>query len=276
MKRFERLGSVAFVTVLISLIFHLIAMSFSHWKDVTCSNCNRYDILGSWSTGIVSRCYQASMESIFNPYKNVTNIIDGNAFRTDVCVSNKILMVNYLEQASYCLRENNENGDVTCATKTYNKDYCKCDYLTRTKLVLASCIMTALSLGVLIFLSHLVAFVKKETVLKWLIPACYILLFVAIIFMFITLVAAGSDLEEDVRELRFSWSILEIIHYNDTENVAKYQNEHISTLPEKYSTKLGWCFGMEILAFYFAIISLILYLIMFLIKQRPNAIKVIM
>lgn len=89
-----------------------------------------------------------------------------------------------------------------------------CSYLPRTKLILGTTIISALCLGVLVFLSHLVAFVKKDYILQWIVPICYTLLFVSIIFMIITLVAAGSNLQEDINELRYSKLLLQIVHIN--------------------------------------------------------------
>lgn len=44
------------------------------------------------------------------------------------------------------------------------------------------------------------------------------------------------------------------------ENARKYQ----------YKTKIGWCFGMEILSLQFVVVTLILYILMFMAKDRPE------
>jgi hypothetical protein len=41
-------------------------------------------------------------------------------------------------------------------------------------------------------------------------------------------------------------------------------------IDNNYTVKIGWCFGMEFMAFYFTFISLILYALMFHAKQRPE------
>jgi len=38
----------------------------------------------------------------------------------------------------------------------------------------------------------------------------------------------------------------------------------------KYTAKLGWCFGLEILALHSALVSIILFALMFTAKQRPE------
>ena len=87
-------------------------------------------------------------------------------------------------------------------------------YLSRTKLTLGTTIITAFALGALVFLSHLVAFVKKDYIVKWLIPICYSLLCVSVIFILITLISAGSNLDEEANELRFTSTIIRVIYYN--------------------------------------------------------------
>jgi hypothetical protein len=39
----------------------------------------------------------------------------------------------------------------------------------------------------------------------------------------------------------------------------------------QYNVKFGWCFGLEIMAFYFTIVSIVLYALMFTAKQRPES-----
>ena len=123
MKRFERLGSIAFVTVMISLVFHLIAMSFNHWREITCHGCQAKDILGSWSTGLVTRCYQASLGPIFIPDENAAAT---GGFRTEVCIANQFVMVKDIDHSSSCLEMNMKEGDYACAY-AYNKTNCQCE-----------------------------------------------------------------------------------------------------------------------------------------------------
>jgi hypothetical protein len=75
-------------------------------------------------------------------------------------------------------------------------------------------ILTAISLGLLIFISHLVAFVKKDYVTKWIVPICYLDLTFAILCMLVTLFTAGTGLYEEVNELRYSWSLFDVVYYN--------------------------------------------------------------
>ena len=75
-------------------------------------------------------------------------------------------------------------------------------------------ILTALSLGILIFLSHLVSFVKKDYVLRWIIPFCYFDLIFAVLCILITLFAAGTGLNEDINELIYASSLFQDTYYN--------------------------------------------------------------
>jgi hypothetical protein len=74
---------------------------------------------------------------------------------------------------------------------------------------MASTILTALTLGVMLFLSHMVSFVKIDYVLRWLVPLCFGLLTFAAILILVTLIATGSKKHEDVNELIYSSSIID-------------------------------------------------------------------
>jgi hypothetical protein len=68
-------------------------------------------------------------------------------------------------------------------------------------------IIAALSLGVMIFFSHIISFAKVDYILKWLLPACFVLLAVTMISIIVVLSVIGSSLLEDVLQLRYEWSL---------------------------------------------------------------------
>ncbi|CAF4722066.1 unnamed protein product, partial [Rotaria sp. Silwood2] len=142
-------------------------------------------------------------------------------------------------------------------------------YTKRTKGVVAMAVLAAFSLGILMFLTHLVAFVNIDYVLRWLIPLSFGLLIFSIICIVIAIGIAGGKLDEDAYHLRFRWSSIEDFSINGTVN--PYWEEKFGNLTNvQYNIKVGWCFGMEIMALYFALISLILYALMFVAKTRPE------
>jgi len=67
---------------------------------------------------------------------------------------------------------------------------------------------------------------------------------------------------------------IEFILESEASVNARRQQE-VAAVNVKYSVTLGWCFGMELLAFYFSLISIVLYLIIYLEKRRPGSIKII-
>jgi hypothetical protein len=69
-------------------------------------------------------------------------------------------------------------------------------------------VLAALSLGIMIFLSHLISFVKIDYVLRWLIPCCFGLLIFAIICIIVTLGVAGSNLRQELNELLYSSTLV--------------------------------------------------------------------
>ena len=68
-------------------------------------------------------------------------------------------------------------------------------------------ILASVALGIMLFLSHLVSFVKIDYVLRWLIPLSFALLLLIMLFILVALSVVGSRIDEDVSELRYSWSL---------------------------------------------------------------------
>jgi hypothetical protein len=59
----------------------------------------------------------------------------------------------------------------------------------------------------MVFLSHIISFVKIDYILKWLIPLCFSLLAVAVLFLVIILSIMGGKKNEDIEELIYSESL---------------------------------------------------------------------
>jgi hypothetical protein len=60
-----------------------------------------------------------------------------------------------------------------------------------------------------------------------------------------------------------------LFYFKETE-LADYKQRLKDATDGKYSIKLDWCFGMEIMALYFAVVSLVIYGLIFLAKKRPE------
>ncbi|CAF5023587.1 unnamed protein product [Rotaria sp. Silwood1] len=267
MKRLERLGSVAFFTITASLVFHLLGMSFNRWKVSTCRTCDPMNPLSSWTTSIRERCYDAGVASIFLA-NDPTSRVSSNSFITQVCIPNQYLMVEDPIEALNCLKKVSKQPDLICLFKSRGEN-CKCDYTPRTKGVLAMAILAAFSLGILVFLTHLVTFVKIDYVLRWLIPVSFALLIFSITCIVIGISVSGGKLNEDVYHLRSRWSSMD--HFSQNETVNQYWETTFNNLTNaEYNIRVGWCFGMEIMALYFALISLVIYALMFFAKTRPE------
>ncbi len=87
-------------------------------------------------------------------------------------------------------------------------------YSPTVKAAVAFSILTALILGVMVFLSHLISFVKIDYILRWLIPLCFSLLAVAVLFMVLTLSILGGRKNEDIAELIYSVSLFKATFNN--------------------------------------------------------------
>lgn len=81
-------------------------------------------------------------------------------------------------------------------------------YTSSTKAVLATAVLSSISLGILMFLTHFVAFVKIDYILRWLLPISLALLIFSIIFIITTLSIVGRALDEDIRELRYAATLV--------------------------------------------------------------------
>ena len=115
MKRLERLASLAFVCVLISLVFHLLGMSFNRWKEVRSKGAEDFS---HWFTSIRSRCYQTRIRS---PESNVT-------LTTEFCLPNQWLMSKERAFAEECLQAAlDESPQLVCAAQNYNREHCRCE-----------------------------------------------------------------------------------------------------------------------------------------------------
>ena len=124
MKRLERLGSVAFVTVILALVFHLIAMSYNSWIQTQCKDCEQYDPLAKLDMSLNQRCYEASLAPIF---ANGNLSADRSTFRTSLCIPNQFLFAKDSIHANYCLTQAIDNPDIICGAQLYNKTYCRCE-----------------------------------------------------------------------------------------------------------------------------------------------------
>jgi hypothetical protein len=127
MKRLERLGSAAFVTISISLVFHILAMSYDRFINNQCLNCNSNQILSTWYTSLTQRCYLAPVTALFSLYNYTLPSGDTNIRTTSICIENKFLEIKNPEYASYCLNTALAHPHTVCALGTYNPDYCKCE-----------------------------------------------------------------------------------------------------------------------------------------------------
>lgn len=127
MKRLERLGSAAFLTVMISLVFHLLAISYGDMSTSKCETCDGSTPVEHWKTSLLQRCYQAPLAALFANYnRSVPNGI-GNTFTTDLCVPNQFLMVKNPNYAYECLLDGIAHSHLICTLGGYDTTHCKCE-----------------------------------------------------------------------------------------------------------------------------------------------------
>ncbi len=55
------------------------------------------------------------------------------------------------------------------------------------------------------------------------------------------------------------------------ETLVEYWKQYIASIrTDRYQVKIGWCYGMEILSLQFLIVTLVLFILMFMAKNRPE------
>jgi hypothetical protein len=127
MKRLERLGSAAFFTVTLSLVYHLLAMSFNSMISTKCVNCNQTSPLNKWLTSLNQRCYEAPMAALFAAYNQSIPDSVAVSYTTQICVPNQYLMVKDPNYAYDCLLMNLQNAHTICSVGDYDQAQCRCE-----------------------------------------------------------------------------------------------------------------------------------------------------
>jgi hypothetical protein len=127
MKRLERLGTIAFATITISLVFHLLAMSSNHWIDNNCVNCSLTNMFGTWRTALRQRCYISSIGALFVPESAPVFDIVAKAFIAEVCLPNQFLKAKKSKYAYDCLQTAINISHAICSIKLFDPDMCECE-----------------------------------------------------------------------------------------------------------------------------------------------------
>jgi hypothetical protein len=127
MKRLERLGSAAFATVTIALVFHLLAMSFDPMIVSTCIGCDNTSPVEQWETSINQRCYEAPLAILIETYNKSVGNLNQHPTKVTLCIPNKYIKVKDPAYAYVCLIENLEQSHTACALGVYNSAYCYCE-----------------------------------------------------------------------------------------------------------------------------------------------------
>ncbi|UJR22271.1 hypothetical protein I4U23_025331 [Adineta vaga] len=206
-----------FILAVIAFIFHVTAMGHHHWKHVTGENItvtgfNRTTI------GLFTRC------------------VPSDTHYGETCFPNTYPVIHRACLWSYC-----QNKNLT--------ENCGCDYLPSTKGIAACAIIAAVFLGISIILLFIHSIKTNETsvtaILLSFLPL--VLLFLAFIFILITLILVGSYL------LRDMMAVFRTIFDDDSWENARNRAR------AAYTVRIGWASGLEIIALVFTFFSFILY-----------------
>lgn len=233
-----------FILAVTALIVHLIAMGQNHWKQADAKPNQLPDFLygrNRTTVGLFTRCEPDDLAQVETCFPNL-----------------------YPGTESPCF------SWTDCQPREYNAT-CQCDFLPSTKATAACAIIAAIFLGLAVILLFLQSISSSESrilgLLFGFVPL--ILLFLAFVFMLITLILVGSFLSRDV------------IHMGDTElGTAQTlsSNWMYSSLllglnltylrprvAERYNVRIGSSAGLEIAALILTFFSFVLY-VMYVFK----------
>ena len=127
MKHLERLATLAFATVTISLVFHLLAMSSNHWIENDCLNCSLTDTYATWRTSLTRRCYISSIGALMVPQNASIFDVVAKTFIAEICLENKILKAKQQKYAYDCLKTAVNTSHVICSMNNFDHDKCYCE-----------------------------------------------------------------------------------------------------------------------------------------------------
>ncbi|CAF0902060.1 unnamed protein product [Adineta ricciae] len=268
MQRFHRLGSVGMVLIITAFTFHLLAISYDRWTLITCKTCSYTYYFREWRTSIRQRCYRISLME-YTGISNAEEDIKTDPFATFVCIPDKYVYATDSANIAQCIGRADIDPHNACTSSSLDEDVCQCDYTRKTKAVIGFAVISSIILGLMVIVSHFASYIPYDFILKWLLPGGFISLVAAFTFIFITLIMMGSGKSDYVNRV-VVWRTLQVAQYNlsTTLNDTTISSELSQS---NFDIKLGFSFGMEIIAAHFTLMSAIVYALMFLGKRRPNA-----
>ncbi|CAF0844605.1 unnamed protein product [Didymodactylos carnosus] len=192
MMNISKFGSIAFALIIIAFIFHILAMGYPRWKTVTCLNCANESVQ-AWHTSINKRCYLSELQNF--------SFGENHPLVAQLCLPNEYLYPKKQEDSLLCSLQMFEDPYTICALKTYTKE-CYCAYTNATQAIISLTVIASILLGSCIFISHYVACVYKEVVLKWLLFSGEIFLVISSIAILIALIISGLYKSQDLDHLK--------------------------------------------------------------------------
>ncbi|UJR25431.1 hypothetical protein I4U23_006778 [Adineta vaga] len=235
------------VLLILTLIFHFVAMGYPRWKTYDHREKNEKTI----TVGIFHRC--ENLLVYIAPTMNKTY---------SICDYNK-----------YIFPDNKDCSDLQNPLSYEAKhrvchpidNPCHCDYSSITKGLMACTIIAActLSLAFLLMFSHLLINSFKYQIHFYLTAITIVLLLLGLIFILITLILFGSSLLYDLYQYHFDLNN-RLAAYSKQEDKNNLRFNVTQQAKNDYHTRLDWAAGLEIIALFltsFTLITQILYLI---------------
>lgn len=160
-------------------------------------------------------------------------------------------------------------------------------YTARTKAIVALAVISSISLGVLVILTHFTSYVTHDRFITWLVRGGSVAMALSCICMLAILIIMGTSKHEDARGvfgdllvqdfvgnrhsafsipaiLASSVRLDELSAGNNLTNATSMYQEG------DYSVRVGWSFGIEIVALAFTLSTAVIYGLMLTAKRRPE------
>ncbi|CAF1085228.1 unnamed protein product [Didymodactylos carnosus] len=249
MMKLGRLINIAFILVLITFMFHILAMGYNRWKIIRCKSCSGNVSVHTIYTSLTQRCYLSSFS------------LDQQSLSGELCLSNKFLYPKKKGDAELCLNETLDQQYTECSSHTYSKQ-CHCDYALGTKIILALTIVAAILLGLTILITHFMLLSAEKNIILFVIGETFLIIsFLAIL---IALILVGVYKTQDIDELKYKRTL------NAMSGMPINSKELGRLRNSNYSITVGYSVGLEIIALFFTLGTAIFFIFLLWVRGRSG------
>ncbi|CAF0789700.1 unnamed protein product [Adineta ricciae] len=236
--------STGVLLAVLTLIFHMIAVGYPRWKIYE----HRRNPSETLFVGLFHRC-ENQLLTVVSDTNKIYSICDENKYLPSK--KNMSTIINKLKP-----------NEVQRLCNIAGNPY-RCDYSSVNKGLISSTIITAcsISFAIILIYSHLLLNQFKYKTHLVIAMTTILFLFLAFIFLLITLILLGSTMSYDLFEYRYNlnYRLAERKQRNLTNGLEQTIRQ---TVASDYDIRLDWSAGLEIISLVlssFTLVTQILY-----------------